>query len=110
MGKATGLLEYKRIDPKKRSPEERIKDWNEIRVPQDLEAVKTQGARCMNCGVPFCHGGVLLNGMISGCPAHNLIPEWNELVYKGQWQEAYQRLTRTNPFPEIYWPSLSCAV
>ncbi|HWQ72665.1 MAG TPA: glutamate synthase subunit beta [Desulfitobacteriaceae bacterium] len=101
MGKATGFLEYERIDPKKRPPVERIKDWNEIRLPQDPEIIKTQGARCMNCGVPFCHGGVLLNGLTSGCPLHNLIPEWNELVYQGQWQEAYKRLTRTNPFPEF---------
>jgi glutamate synthase (NADPH) small chain len=101
MGKATGFLEYKRVNPKKRDPEERIKDWNELRLPQDLEVVKTQGARCMNCGVPFCHGGVLLNGMASGCPLHNLIPEWNELIYKGQWEEAYKRLTRTSPFPEF---------
>ncbi|MBC2723810.1 glutamate synthase subunit beta [Desulfosporosinus sp.] len=101
MGKATGFLEYKRINPKKRSPEERINDWNEIRLPRDPEIIKTQGARCMNCGVPFCNSGVLLNGMASGCPLHNLIPEWNELIYKGQWEEAYQRLTRTSPFPEF---------
>jgi len=101
MRKASGFLEYERIDPKKRLPEERIKDWNEIRKPQDPEVVKTQGARCMNCGVPFCHGGVLLKGIASGCPVHNLIPEWNELVYQGQWQEAYKRLIRTNPFPEF---------
>ena len=101
MRKASGFLEYERIDPKKRPPEERIKDWNEIRQPQDPEVVKTQGARCMNCGVPFCHGGVLLKGIASGCPVHNLIPEWNELVYQGQWQEAYKRLVRTNPFPEF---------
>jgi len=101
MGKATGFLEYERINPQKRSPEERIKDWNELRLPQDPEVIKTQGARCMNCGVPFCHGGILLKGMASGCPLHNLIPEWNELVYKGQWEEAYKRLTRTSPFPEF---------
>jgi glutamate synthase (NADPH) small chain len=101
MGKATGFLEYERINPKKRSPEDRIKDWDELKLPQDPEIVKTQGARCMNCGVPFCQGGVLLKGMASGCPLHNLIPEWNELVYKGQWEEAYKRLTRTSPFPEF---------
>lgn len=101
MGKATGFLEYERINPKKRAPEERIKDWKELKLPQDAEVLKTQGARCMNCGIPFCHGGVLLNGMAAGCPVHNLIPEWNELVYKGQWKEAYQRLVRTNPFPEF---------
>ncbi len=101
MGKATGFLEYERINPQKRPPEERIKDWNELRLPQDPEDVKTQGARCMNCGVPFCHGGVLLNGVAAGCPVHNLIPEWNELVYKGQWEDAYKRLIRNNPFPEF---------
>lgn len=101
MGKATGFLEYERINPKKRTPEERIKDWNELRLPQNPEVVQTQGARCMDCGIPFCHGGVLLNGMAAGCPLHNLIPEWNGLVYKGQWEEAYKRLIRTNPFPEF---------
>lgn len=101
MGKATGFLEYQRVNPKKRPPEERIHDWNEIKLHLDPEAIKTQGARCMNCGVPFCHSGLLLNGMASGCPVHNLIPEWNELVYKGQWEEAYKRLIRKNPFPEF---------
>ncbi|HVJ48031.1 glutamate synthase subunit beta [Desulfitobacterium sp.] len=101
MGKATGFLEYERMNPKKRPPEERIKDWNELRLPMDPEVVKSQGARCMNCGVPFCHGGVLLKGMVSGCPLHNLIPEWHELIYKGQWEDAYKRLTRTSPFPEF---------
>ncbi|MHB8061644.1 MAG: glutamate synthase subunit beta [Ruminiclostridium sp.] len=101
MGKATGFLEYERIDPKKRPSEERIKDWDAIRLPQDPEVLKIQAARCMNCGIPFCHGGVLLNGMAAGCPVHNLIPEWNDLVYKGQWKEAYKRLIRTNPFPEF---------
>jgi len=101
MGKATGFLEYVRIDPKKRSPKERIKDWDVIRLPQNPEVVKPQAARCMNCGIPFCHGGILLNGMAAGCPVHNLIPEWNDLVYKGQWKEAYKRLIRTNPFPEF---------
>lgn len=101
MGKATGFLEYKRTDAKKRPPEERLKDWNEIRLGHDEETIKIQAARCMNCGIPFCHGGALLNGMTSGCPVHNLIPEWNDLVYKGQWKEAYKRLTRTNPFPEF---------
>ncbi|MGE4549536.1 MAG: glutamate synthase subunit beta [Intestinibacillus sp.] len=101
MGKATGFLEYERVNPQKRPAAERIGDWDELRVPMESEAVKTQAARCMNCGVPFCHGGVLLNGMAAGCPVHNLIPEWNDLVYKGRWQEAYLRLARTNPFPEF---------
>ncbi len=101
MGKINGFLEYERIDPKKRPPEERLKDWKEIRLPQDPEQVRLQGARCMDCGVAFCQSGVLLNGATSGCPLHNLIPEWNELVYRGLWKEAYQRLVRTNPFPEF---------
>jgi glutamate synthase (NADPH/NADH) small chain len=101
MGKITGFLEYERNDPEKRSPETRISDWDEIRLPQEEEAVRIQAARCMNCGIPFCHGGVLLNGMAAGCPVHNLIPEWNDLVYRGQWKEAYKRLIRTNPFPEF---------
>lgn len=101
MGKATGFLEYQRVNPKKRPPEERINDWNEIDLHMDTEVIKTQGARCMNCGVPFCHSGVLLNGMASGCPVRNLIPEWNELVYKGRWEEAYKRLVMKNPFPEF---------
>ncbi len=101
MGKATGFMDYPRIDPDQRPAQERIMDWNEIKTHQDLAVVSTQAARCMNCGVPFCHSGVILNGMTSGCPLHNLIPEWNDLVYQGQWEEAYQRLVRTNPFPEF---------
>ena len=101
MGKATGFLEYQRANQEKRPADERIKDWNELRLPQETEDLRIQGARCMNCGIPFCHGGVLLNGMVAGCPVHNLIPEWNELVYLGQWEEAYKRLIRTNPFPEF---------
>lgn len=101
MGKATGFLEYKRVEPQKRPPEIRIKDWNEIKLHLEPEEIRTQGARCMNCGIPFCQGGVLLNGMASGCPVHNLVPEWNELVYNGQWEEAYKRLIKKNPFPEF---------
>lgn len=101
MGKATGFLEYERVEPAKRSPRERMKDWGELRLPQSLPLIQQQGARCMNCGVPFCHSGIMLAGMVSGCPLNNLIPEWNELVYLGQWQEAYLRLTRTHPFPEF---------
>ena len=101
MGKATGFLEYNREEYKKRPVEERIKNWDEMHLPMGEEAITVQAARCMNCGVPFCHGGVMLNGMASGCPVHNLIPEWNDLVYKGQWKEAYKRLIRTNPFPEF---------
>lgn len=101
MGKTTGFLEYKRADSAKRPVNERIRDWAELKIPQEAEELKIQAARCMNCGVPFCHGGILLNGMAAGCPLHNLIPEWNELVYRGQWEEAFERLVRTNPFPEF---------
>ncbi|MPW26692.1 glutamate synthase small subunit [Alkalibaculum sp. M08DMB] len=101
MGKYTGFLEYERVNPAKRPPEERINDWNELKIRQDNDELSKQGARCMDCGIPFCHGGVLLNGMAAGCPARNLIPEWNDLVYTGQWEDAYKRLIRTMPFPEF---------
>ena len=101
MAKPTGFLEYQRINYPKRSPADRLSDYSEIRLPQDPAEVKTQAARCMNCGIPFCHGGILLAGMAAGCPVHNLIPEWNDLIYRGQWREAYLRLQRTNPFPEF---------
>lgn len=101
MGKVTGFMEYERKDPQKRPPEQRITDWDEIKLHLEPEDIRIQGARCMNCGIPFCQGGVMIKGMTSGCPVHNLIPEWNELVCKGQWEEAYKRLIRKNPFPEF---------
>ncbi|QSX08980.1 glutamate synthase subunit beta [Alkalibacter rhizosphaerae] len=101
MGKTTGFLEYDRKEQNKRDPEDRIQDWNEFRIPLSKEEMQVQGARCMDCGIPFCHGGVLLAGMAAGCPVKNLIPEWNDLVYRNQWEEAYKRLERTNPFPEF---------
>lgn len=101
MGKTTGFLEFQRVEQKKREALERIKDWNEFRIPRDIAEIQKQGARCMDCGIPFCHGGVMLAGMVSGCPVKNLIPEWNDLVYRNQWEEAYRRLDRTNPFPEF---------
>ncbi|MEI6101394.1 MAG: glutamate synthase subunit beta [Eubacteriales bacterium] len=101
MGKATGFLEYKREENKKSPVQIRVKNWDEMHLPLDERTIKEQASRCMNCGIPFCHGGVLLNGMAAGCPVHNLIPEWNDLIYKGLWEEAYKRLTRTNPFPEF---------
>ena len=101
MGKTTGFLEYKRTDLPDRDPLKRIIDWNEIHLPLDLDERRRQGARCMDCGVPFCHSGVMMNGMMTGCPLHNLIPEWNDLIYKGQWEEAYRRLSHTAPFPEF---------
>jgi glutamate synthase (NADPH/NADH) small chain len=101
MGKPTGFLEYPRELPLDRSPRERIGDWNEFHDHQSEDSLKKQGARCMDCGVPFCHTGTLLEGMASGCPINNLIPEWNDLVYRGLWREALDRLHKTNNFPEF---------
>lgn len=102
MGKPTGFMEYKRELPADRPPLERIKDWDEFHThfPTE-EQQRLQGARCMDCGIPFCHSGLLINGMASGCPINNLIPEWNDLVYRGLWKEAIQRLLKTNNFPEF---------
>lgn len=101
MGKPTGFLEYLRELPLDRSAIERIKDWNEFHEPFPEEKLRSQAARCMDCGVPFCHTGTLLSGMASGCPINNLIPEWNDLVYRGLWREALDRLHKTNNFPEF---------
>jgi glutamate synthase (NADPH/NADH) small chain len=101
MGKPTGFLEFHREPPHQRPPLERIKDWREDHPPYAEETLRQQGARCMDCGIPFCHTGKLIAGMASGCPVNNLIPEWNDLVYRGQWQEAYIRLAKTNNFPEF---------
>lgn len=101
MGKPTGFMEYTRDLPIARAPAERIGDWNEFheRMPED--GLRQQGARCMDCGVPFCHTGKIINGMASGCPVNNLIPEWNDLIYRGHWREAFNRLQKTNNFPEF---------
>ncbi|BCZ45255.1 glutamate synthase subunit beta [Clostridium gelidum] len=101
MGKPTGFLEYDREEGKNREPKERLKDYKEFHKRLPLEKQCIQGARCMDCGVPFCQSGVLFSGMVSGCPLHNLIPEWNDLVYRGKWDLAYERLNKTNPFPEF---------
>lgn len=101
MGKATGFMEYERELPEERSPAERIKDWKEFKNLFSEEAAKIQGARCMECGIPFCHSGLEIGGMVSGCPLNNLIPEWNDLIYKGKWKEAVKRLLKTNNFPEF---------
>ena len=101
MGKPTGFLEYERELPKDREPAERIKDWKEFHTHFDAEKLKTQGARCMDCGVPFCHTGALVRGMALGCPLHNLIPEWNDLLFRGKYELAYERLKLTNNFPEF---------
>ncbi len=101
MGKPTGFLEYERNLPKDRPPEERIKDWKEFHTHYDLKQLQLQGARCMDCGVPFCHMGEQIGRTSIGCPLHNLIPEWNDLVYRGDIEEAYKRLSLTSPFPEF---------
>ena len=101
MGKPTGFIEYLRELPVDRSPGERVRDWNEFHHHMDEKRLRQQGARCMDCGVPFCHTGKLISGMASGCPVNNLIPEWNDLVYRGLWREALERLHRTNNFPEF---------
>src|SRR5512138_57266 len=101
MAKPTGFMEYERELPADRSPQERIKDWQEFHLQFSDEKLQVQAARCMNCGIPFCHTGKLLNGMASGCPINNLIPEWNDLIYKGLWRDALDRLLKTNNFPEF---------
>jgi glutamate synthase (NADPH/NADH) small chain len=101
MGKPTGFLEYQRELPKDRSAGGRVADWKEFHEHMAEADLKKQGARCMDCGIPFCHTGQLVSGMASGCPIHNLIPEWNDLVYRGLWKEALERLHKTNNFPEF---------
>jgi glutamate synthase (NADPH) small chain len=101
MGKPTGFMEYERELPEDRSPLERLKDWREFHEHFSQTKLQDQGARCMDCGIPFCHTGQLISGMASGCPVNNLIPEWNDLVYRGLWQEALHRLHKTNNFPEF---------
>ena len=101
MGKPTGFLEFLRETPNETNPIDRVHNWDEFHLPMDEDHLKQQGARCMDCGVPFCHTGNLISGMASGCPINNLIPEWNDLVYRGLWQEALDRLHRTNNFPEF---------
>lgn len=102
MGKPTGFIEYQRQLPADRSPAERIKDWDEFHLHFHTEAEsQRQGARCMECGIPFCQTGKILPGGASGCPVNNLIPEWNDMIYRGLWREAYERLRMTNNFPEF---------
>ncbi len=101
MGKPTGFIEYLRELPADRAPVERISDWEEFHYHMEEAGLRKQGARCMDCGIPFCHTGELLSGMASGCPINNLIPEWNDLVYRGLWREALDRLHKTNNFPEF---------
>ena len=101
MGKATGFMEYKRTESAAEEPLERIKHYREFHAPLNEEQRRDQAARCMDCGVPFCQNGKMLCGMISGCPLNNLIPEWNDLLYHGQKEQALKRLLMTNSFPEF---------
>lgn len=101
MGKPTGFLEYSRKANPSVEPLERIVSFEEFHPGLDIEQRTEQAARCMNCGVPFCQSGVSFGGMFSGCPLHNLIPEWNDEIFGGNWQEALSRLLKTNNFPEF---------
>ncbi len=101
MGKPTGFLEYDRKDNIASLPLERIKNFDEFHVPMSEKSRKEQAARCMDCGVPFCQSGMMLHGMASGCPLNNLVPEWNDLLYRGNMEKALQMLRQTNNFPEF---------
>lgn len=101
MGKPTGFMEIERQTSLELPPEERIQNFKEFHLPLLAEEQQAQGARCMDCGVPFCQSGMLLGGMYSGCPLNNLIPEWNDLIYQGKWNLAVHRLIATNRFPEF---------
>ena len=101
MGKPTGFMEYQRRGNPAQAPQERVQHFDEFHPRLSREERRRQGARCMECGVPFCQSGSVLNGMVSGCPLHNLIPEWNDLIYTGNFGHAVQRLLKTNNFPEF---------
>lgn len=101
MGKATGFMEFERVGNSSVSPRERIKNFSEFKKQMNMEERERQAARCMNCGVPFCQSGAVFGGMVSGCPLHNLIPEWNDEIYRQNTAEALSRLLKTNNFPEF---------
>lgn len=101
MGKQTGFLEFDRLNNPTIGPEQRTRNFLEFHSPMDISTRQNQAARCMNCGVPFCQSGCVFGGMVSGCPLHNLIPEWNDEIYNGNWHEALLRLIKTNNFPEF---------
>jgi glutamate synthase (NADPH/NADH) small chain len=94
-------MEIPRKADSETAPLDRIKHWREFKIHSDDDARRKQGARCMDCGTPFCHTGHIVSGMASGCPVNNLIPEWNDLVFRGRWREALERLHKTNNFPEF---------
>lgn len=101
MGNPTGFMDFKREDAPAYSVRERIKNYNEFHEPLSKKEQARQGSRCMECGVPFCQSGMMIGGAFSGCPLNNLIPEWNDLIFKGAWEQAYRRLKITNNFPEF---------
>ena len=101
MGKPTGFLEYERCENRRRPASERIRDWEDLYLPLDDVKRTKQGARCMNCGIPFCQAGVQFEGKQLGCPLHNLIPEWNDMLMDGNFSHALARLLKTNNFPEF---------
>ena len=101
MGKSTGFMEFDRTNNTTVEPMQRIKNFNEFHSPLNMANRQQQAARCMNCGVPFCQSAMRLNGMVSGCPLHNLIPEWNDELYNGHFEHALNRLLKTNNFPEF---------
>lgn len=101
MGKHTGFIEYDREVPLERKPSDRLNDWSEYQEPFSKDRLEKQGARCMDCATPFCHTGIQLGKSMIGCPTNNLIPEWNDLIYRGRWKEALERLVKTNNFPEF---------
>ena len=101
MGKTTGFLEYDRVEEAVRPEADRVKDFDEFHENLSEENRIKQAARCMDCGIPFCQAGVMISGMASGCPLHNLVPEMNDLVYRGRMEAAYRRLSKTHSFPEF---------
>ncbi len=101
MGKPTGFIEFLRELPSEVAPSDRIRNWDEFHIHMEEGKLRNQAARCMDCGTPFCHTGTIISGMASGCPINNLIPEWNDLIYRGLWREALDRLHKTNNFPEF---------
>lgn len=101
MGKPTGFKEIARKTDTETAPIERLKNWREFKIHGEDKERRDQGARCMDCGTPFCHTGQIVSGMTSGCPVNNLIPEWNDLIFRGRWKEALERLHKTNNFPEF---------
>ena len=101
MGKVTGFLEFERNDRDYRPVEERIRNYKEFVLPLPEKDIREQAARCMNCGVPYCHGTNTITNQPTGCPVNNQIPDWNDLVYSGNWEEAARNLHSTNNFPEV---------